>query len=113
MVTLNDRNDYKVVVTRTVTNVGAPDSMYAVNVTAPVGPTVSVSPEDLVFSEAKENLKFYGDYHWDTEFFGEYGVLSRSYELVVIISFEASLPWNMRKWSSSFSIVNESSLFLD
>ncbi|ONK60315.1 uncharacterized protein A4U43_C08F16850 [Asparagus officinalis] len=58
MVTLNDRNDYKVVVTRTVTNVGAPDSMYAVSVTALVGPTVSVSPEELVFSEAKEKLKF-------------------------------------------------------
>ncbi|ONK66413.1 uncharacterized protein A4U43_C06F7620 [Asparagus officinalis] len=39
MVTLNDRNDYKVVVTRTMTNVGAPDSMYAVNITALVGPT--------------------------------------------------------------------------
>ncbi|XP_010942947.1 subtilisin-like protease 4 [Elaeis guineensis] len=58
VVFLSAENEYKMKVTRTVTNVGAPGSEYAVNVTPPSGVLVTVEPKKLSFSEVNEKAQY-------------------------------------------------------
>ncbi|KAG1355084.1 subtilisin-like protease SBT1.2 [Cocos nucifera] len=52
MVFLNAENNYKLTVTRTVTNVGAPGSTYRVRVKSPTEVSAAVEPKKLFFSKA-------------------------------------------------------------
>ncbi|XP_038977042.1 subtilisin-like protease [Phoenix dactylifera] len=55
---LNAENNYKLTVTRTVTNVGAPRSTYGVRVKSPTGVSVAVEPKRLSFSKANETARY-------------------------------------------------------
>ncbi|KAJ0989870.1 hypothetical protein J5N97_008226 [Dioscorea zingiberensis] len=58
MVFLSASNNYTTVVHRTVTNVGAPRSVYTLQITPPTGVSMTVNPRSLAFTKAKQQLKF-------------------------------------------------------